>query len=56
MLSMNKIAKIVVVILIAMLFMSLIINLFGGLPGTTYVPDNPSDINNIQLSDNYLIF
>ena len=55
MLSMNKIANIVVVILIAMMFMSLLINIFGGSSGNIFVPENPSNINQITLNESSLI-
>ncbi len=44
MLSMNKIAKIVLVIMVVMLFMSLVVSLFGGNSGGIYVPEKP-DLN-----------
>jgi len=46
MLSMNKIAKLILVVMIVMLFMSLVVSLFGsgGNSGGIYVPEKP-DLN-----------
>ena len=46
MLSMNKIAKLILVIMVVMLFMSLVVSLFGsgGNSGGIYVPEQP-DLN-----------
>ena len=51
--KMNKVAKMIIVVMVAILFMGLFVSLFSGSSGTI-VPEVP-DVNKITLSDNQII-